>query len=176
MTQITIGSLAEEPAARPSWDSRWVGDATTPAGHCDWATAGDDEAGNRGGLAATQPIETAILLCLFTDRRLPDEMADPTDFDRRGWHGDTFDLDRNAGERPMGSLLWTLDRAALSAGTARLAEHYAAEALQTLIDQRVVRSFDIAAEVDGQNAMLKLEIVAYGPSGEAIYAGGLPVL
>jgi phage gp46-like protein len=47
------------------WDSVW--DATK--GFADWALAGPDENENVGGLRAKAAIETAVMLCLFTDKR-----------------------------------------------------------------------------------------------------------
>lgn len=179
MPEIRIGSLTAAPVARPLWDSVWLGGLTAPDGGADWAVAQPDEAGNEAGLQARYPLETAIVICLFTDRRLPDEMAETGQWDRRGWHGDTFDLDAEAGERAMGSLLWTLDRSALAGGAtgvARRAEDYAAEALQTLIDQGLIARFDIEAEVDAAAGRLSLRVAAYDGDGTPTYAGTLPVL
>ncbi len=180
MPAIRIGSLTDNPVARPLWDSIWTGGVTTPDGAADWAVAPPDEIGNEAGLQALYPLETAIVICLFTDRRLPDEMAETGEWDRRGWHGDTFDLDAEAGERPMGSLLWTLDRSALTnSGTAtsvaRRAEAYAAEALQTLIDQGLIARFEIEAETDTAAGRLSLRVAAYGGDGARTYSGTLPV-
>ena len=55
------------------------------------------------------PLHTAIIACLFTDKRQPDDQRLPGDTpDRRGWFGDTVDIREDFGEREMGSLLWTL--------------------------------------------------------------------
>lgn len=178
MPKITIGSLAAEPVAEASWDSVWVGDnSTVVGGWADWLTAGQDAGTSTGGFRSTSPVETAILIQLFTDRRLPDEFADTEDDGRGGWHGDTFDIDRQSGEGPIGSLLWTLDRASLNNETARRAEHYAAEALQTLIDQRVVGRFDIEAETDSLAGTLVLHVQAFAPdTKQLLYVGALPII
>jgi phage gp46-like protein len=132
-------------------------------GSADWAV----DATTRG-LQASSPLETAILLCLFTDRRRPDTLPGETDDDAdpRGWHGDTYDVEKDAGERPMGSLLWTLERAALTADTARMAEHYTREALQTLIDQGAVSRIDVETEVLTEQGQLSIAVTAWSASGQ----------
>jgi hypothetical protein len=83
---------AEGCAAESSvlWDSVW----DAQRGQADWALAGPNEPGNAGGLRALQAIETAVVLCLFTDRRIDPEhpcyyLADG---DVRGWWGDGIDV------------------------------------------------------------------------------------
>lgn len=174
MPEVRIGALTAEAPISPTWDSVWIGDAVTPAGYADWTPAV-----NGVGFEGSTPITTAILLCLFTDKRLPDDEADAGNYDRRGWHGDTFDVDATAGEREIGSLLWTLERSALNnddTQVALMAEHYADDALKTLVDQRVVGRFDIAAETDKANGMLILRVTAYAPTGEQQFSGRLPIM
>jgi phage gp46-like protein len=176
-----------DPSATPLWDTVWRLDfdpenpgsgAAGAAG--DWATVEDEppepesgippEPNNRGGLRARDQLATAIILCLFTDRRRPDDVEAPDgSAERRGWHGDTFDMER--GEAALGSLLWTLERGVLNYETQRRAEYYAAEALEPLIAQGAVERFDIVSEIDKDRGLLGLRIAAHGPSGEALFAG-----
>lgn len=169
MTEIRIRQDEGYDDALPmAWDSVWVPDS----GCADWAVADpDEEENNVGGMQARYPVETAIILCLFTDRRRPDWLVAGDDSaERRGWHGDTYDIEAEEGERPLGSLLWTLERAALTQETQDRARAYAEEALETLILQGVVARFEIETEIDQTANRLALGIKAYGPDGERRYA------
>ncbi|PHQ72405.1 MAG: hypothetical protein COB93_00240 [Sneathiella sp.] len=155
------------------WDSLWIHDHdTAQGGYADWALAETDEIGNQVGLRAKAALHTAIILCLFTDKRLPtDQEPTPHDPDRRGWHGDTYDVRSEKGERDMGSLLWTLERGTLDEfNTAEIAKAYCYEALQTLIDQGVVASFSIDAEVDVIGGLLKIKVDAFSKDGSEQYS------
>lgn len=174
--EVTVRDVADLKAS-PSWDSIWPADFDAGLADCaDWAVAGEEETWNRGGLQAIDPVATAIIICLFTDARRPDGIEGEDDAsDRRGWHGDSFDIDAAAGERPIGSLLWTLERASLTYETRRLAEHYAAEALQSLIDQGVLSRVEVSAEIETPAGRLVISIKAYGPDGQRLYANSLPL-
>ncbi|HET6609011.1 MAG TPA: phage GP46 family protein [Rhodopila sp.] len=102
-------------------------------GRGDWSVAIDD-------LDTSDTLQTAALLSLFTDKRAPDSLKIYST-DRRGWWGDTY------GDRPLGSLLWTLERAIKSDGVEvlRRAEGYCSDALQWLIDDGVVASISVTA-------------------------------
>jgi phage gp46-like protein len=165
--------------ARQSWDTVWQADL----GYADWVIADADEpAPNWGGLQSRYPIETAILLCLFCNARLPDEMAAVSSSDapsayRYGWIGDSFDIDRAGGEAPLGSLLFTLARARGDNDTARLAEYYATTALKPLLVQGVVSSFDISCTVEGMadgTKALALTVKAYASNGELLFGQTWP--
>lgn len=155
-----------EPVAVFGWDTLWGADVIDPRllGVGDWAVAdpATERQSNIGGLRSLDPFVTAIMLCLFTDRRKPDELpipdTDPDDPSRYGWHGDTFDLRRNDGERPMGSLLYTLRRAAITRVTGLLAEYYAEDALQTLMDQGVAKSIETWHDLDSLRGKLVLHV------------------
>lgn len=162
------------------WDTVWsVDPALGTIG--DWSLAGynppavvDPFAGevtaldayNSGGLQNVDPVGTAVLLCLASDARLPDYLVGRFGFtiaDQKEWHGNTVAVDTASGEEPLGSLLWTLRRAPLTNYTAKMAEHFAAQALQTLIHQRVVSQFSIHAEIDKVLGRLSLYVSAYVP-------------
>jgi phage gp46-like protein len=90
----------------------------------DWALA-------EGDLQTGQDLETACLVSLFTDKLATPDFT-PTDgtTDRRGWWADLYD-------RPLGSNLWQLERAKKTRETLGLAQRYAQDALQWLIDDGV---------------------------------------
>ncbi|MGF6792779.1 phage GP46 family protein [Paraburkholderia sp. 35.1] len=119
----------------------------------DWAMDGPS-------LLAGNDLQTAVLISLFTDRlALP---SDPTpDGDRRGWWGDTDPKYR------IGSRLWLLDRVKGPLDVPQRAQDYAAEALQWMIDDGVVASFDISSEWINPNR-LDLIVIANRKDGTTI--------
>jgi phage gp46-like protein len=118
-----------------------------------------------GGFRARAPLQTAILLCLMSDRRaeandfIPDGSGDP-----RGWAGDGIDPTI----APLGSRLWLLRRSILTPEVEQLAEIYAQEALQTLIDQGAVAAFDISATAALAEGQLRLRVKAYEQDGTLV--------
>lgn len=126
------------------WDSVW----SPPQGMADWAIAGPDEPQNRGGLRSRAALHTAIVLALFTDRRMPDDhplryLID--DGDARGWFGDGVDVRADLFETEMGSLLWIFERAPLTEEVRRWVEALALEALAPLISQGVAERIEAQA-------------------------------
>lgn len=147
--------VAEQAQAEPTllWDTTWdgfVGDWTPDA--------------TTKGFRARSPLHTAILLCLMSDRRagaqdfIPDGTGDP-----RGWAGDALDPMIS----PLGSRLWQLRRRELTQEVADLAVLFAREALQTLIEQKAVASFDISAVPNFDEGRLELTVNAYRESDTA---------
>lgn len=166
MSAIWDTIWSQDPALGTTgdWDLTGTGPPSGIVPEDDVVTALD--AYNSGGLKNVDPVGTAVLLCLASDARLPDYMVGRFGFtidDQREWHGNTVAVDSASGEEPLGSLLWILRRAPLSNYTAKMAEHFAAMALQTLIRQRVVSQFDIHAEVDKALGRLSIHIIAYLP-------------
>lgn len=94
-------------------------------------------------------LSTAVLISLFTDARAreDDELPDvllPEDFpNRRGWWGDsTSERDNDS----VGSRLWLLDRSKDINENLRLAEEYAEESLQWMIDEGIAAKVKCVAE------------------------------
>lgn len=117
--------------------------------HGDWTT-------QNGDLALDNPLRTAIMVSLFTDRVAPETLstldqavgitAAPDAVgsnrkDRRGWWGDTF------AQQPIGSRLWQMQRVVKAGQTAvlREAEAICHEALQWLIDDGIAASVAVSA-------------------------------
>lgn len=153
-----------DPQPQLLWDSIW--DAAR--GFADWALAAASEALNRGGLAATRALETAIVIQLFTDKRLPAghplrKYVDGNDL--RGWWGDGVDVRADLGETEIGSLLWVLSRAPLTEEIRRWAETLAKDALQPLIRQKVAARIDVAAVAHASVGRLDLAIKVYRSNG-----------
>lgn len=152
------------------WDSVW----DSSKGFADWAMADPDEIDNRGGLRAKAAIETAVVLLLFSDIRVaPDHpLFYLADGDVRGYFGDGVDVRVDLNERPLGSLLWLLERAPLTAKGVpieRWAEQFANEALQTLLDQGVCVRIDVSAVSFPLESRLELTVALYAQNGDQIY-------
>jgi phage gp46-like protein len=169
---ISRANEGQDPLFAPPWDTVWRSDITDGSGGMgDWQLADATiEPNNVGGLQSIYPLETAILLQLFTDARSPDYVL--TSSGPRGWHGDTFDVNTELNEAPMGSLLWTLEQGVLNADTARKAKAYATQALQTLIAQKVVADIKVDVEIDPKAGRLNLQVRCYTDNGTALYDKG----
>lgn len=142
----------------------------------DLALAEIGEIGNRNGLRARAHLETAVLICLMTDARASqDELR--TDDINRGWPGDSFDIDTAAGEAPIGSKLWLLLRRTVDeVHVPKLAEDYAREALQPLIDQGAVAAITVAATGYPSEHRLELAITLTDRAGAVLIAPNYSIL
>jgi phage gp46-like protein len=149
------------------WDSIW----SQNDGAADWALAGVAEKLNRGGLAAHRALDTAVTLCLFTDKRVPKDhpLAWLADGDPRGWWGDGVDVRTDLNETALGSLLWLLERAPLDDQTAQWARQLALEALAPLLAQRAVARIDAQAVANPMQSRVELTVQFYGADGSNVY-------
>jgi phage gp46-like protein len=151
-------TIIDETVLAPNllWDTVWDGFIG------DWAPASPNEPSNNGGLRARAPLQTAVLLCLMSDRRagpndfIPDGSGDP-----RGWPGDGID----PSIAPLGSRLWQLRRRELTAEIADLAAIYAREALQTLVDQGAAASVEASANAVLDAGRLELSVSLFRQDG-----------
>lgn len=122
---------------------------------------------NAGGLDERDPLGTAVVLSLFTDRRAPEGWR-PEEADRRGWWGDGA-VPAGENGREDGSWLWLLRREAVTEENIRLARIYAEQALQWLVDENVASRIEVrtgAIEQPRRGIWLDIEIIA--PSGAQI--------
>lgn len=149
------------------WDTVWSNE--THSG--DWALAGSDETLNRGGLRSRAALETAVVLALFTDRRVPDDhpLRDLAGPDPMGWWGDGVDVRDDLGEVELGSLLWLLRRAPLTDGIVRWAQSMAEEALAPLVAQRACARIEVETARDELKGLLTLQARLYGRDGTRLY-------
>lgn len=122
-------------------------------GAADLVKEGDD-------LKADDGLRTAVFLSLFTDRRAEDDDSLPSeDGARRGWWGDEFA--EVEGDR-IGSRLWLLDRSKREEDVVVLAEEYAKEGLQWMIDDSVAEKVDVTVTAEGDRLILLVEIYRPG--------------
>lgn len=137
----------------------------------DFAIATTPADGGVGGFVARNPIETAHLLLLFTDRQVDaDDLRFENRGDRRGWVGDGFDIDVAAGEAPLGSRLWLYRRSVLVAKTFGEIEFEIRAALQPLITQGAVARIDVSGEVLNAQGLVRCAIDSYARAGAKVYS------
>ena len=155
-----------------------------PELHFDYGLAEPDEVRNRMGLTAKRGLHTAIIIQLFSDRRLREDQdpLDELDPDPRGWGGDSVDVRRDLGEDDLGSWLWTLRRAPLTTETLARAVEYTHLALDPIKRQGAVARFDVRAEgirlplVDPTASALALGIDGFSRDGARRYTSRFEVL
>ena len=163
--QLTVTPLSDAGVDVLPPDINWNGYVG------DFAVATRPADGGVGGLVARNPIETAVLLLLFTDAQ-----ADPTDLrfehhrDPRGWVGDGFDVDVAGGEAPLGSRLWLYRRSVLIAKTFGEIEAEVRRALQPLITQGAVVQIDLAGDVLPADNTIRMSIDVYGANKRKFYS------
>jgi phage gp46-like protein len=116
------------------------------------------------GTVPDEPLVRAVIVSLFTWRRAnPDDELPSTDL--MGWWGDSYaDVQ---GDR-IGSRLWLLSRAVLTADTVRRAEEYVREALQWLLDDQVATSLQVSAQRVGLSALSVSVLVTRAESGQVV--------
>lgn len=114
-------------------------------------------------------LETAIHVSLLTDA--PAQAGDvlAPDTPRRGHWADVLDPEG----RVLGSRLWLLEQAEATESTAQRARTYAAEALQWMIDDRHVRSFEYETEVGDED--ISMVVVAVTREGRTQRVGPFKV-
>lgn len=129
----------------------------------DWVA--DWQFNERGAFMGANSLHSAVIMQLFTDRRLPNDqdgrVNDP--FERGGWWGDYF------APFQMGSHLWVLYREKLTENTLPLVRRYVREALQPLIDQGAAVRLEIYVEKDSQRGHLVIIPTLYAQDGAKIY-------
>jgi phage gp46-like protein len=150
------------------WDSIWA----PWRGQADWASADADEPQNQGGLRAKAALHTAVILLLFSDKRISKDHPLyylVKDGDPRGWFGDGEDVRSELGETEMGSLLWVFERSILTEEIRRWVEAIALDALAPLIFQGASVKIDAQATSHPAFDRCDLAVQIYGRDGSKTY-------
>lgn len=169
MTQLRV-RIGEGDKTQPAllWDSVW----SPQNGYADWAMADATETQNHGGLRSQAMLHTAIVLALFTDRRIPDQhplRKYVASDDPRGWWGNDIDLRADLGEEELGSLLWVFERIVLTEAIRLEVIAITQDALHCLIKQGVAARIDVQAQTEPAFNRLDLFVQVYGRDGSVIY-------
>lgn len=114
-----------------------------------------------GDLAGDEGLETAVLISLFTDKRIADDELPTGETSKRGWWGDVFP---NVDQDQIGSRLWLLERVKRTAETLRKSEDYIKEALNWLIEDGVAASIEVTSSYD-ENNQLVAALLIFRPGG-----------
>jgi len=133
-------------------------------GFFDNGTPSIDLALEDGDFKADNGLETAVLISLFTDRRVEPEELPPGLEDPRGWWGDAISEEPN--DR-IGSRIWTLDRGKITVENRNKLKEYALEALLWMKDQGIASKIETSVVII-QNERLDLSVKIYRPEGENI--------
>lgn len=104
------------------------------------------------------PLVQAVLISLFSWRRSNDDDGVQIPY-RHGWWGDTFST--ISGDQ-IGSRLWLLQREKLTRETVALAQAYAEESLQWMIDDALAVQINIEAWRDDGRLNMTIDIVQPG--------------
>ncbi|MEM8711652.1 MAG: phage GP46 family protein [Planctomycetota bacterium] len=110
-------------------------------------TDGGDLALEDGDLVLDESLVSAVLVSLFCDAGVEDMPPG----ERRGYWAD------QTPDRPVGSLLWILERATATAETRARAQDDAASALRWLIDEGIAASVEVEATYERPD-FLRLDI------------------
>ena len=104
---------------------------------------------------AKDDLARAVVNSLFSWARAEDDDERPTE-SKMGWWADSYSDD----EDKFGSRLWLLMRSSLTSETLALAEEYALEALQWMIEDDIAAEVMAKAELDGVDRLnLLVEII-----------------
>ncbi|MGX2947342.1 phage GP46 family protein [Frederiksenia canicola] len=106
-----------------------------------WIDGNGDIAIEQTELVLDDSLTNAVIISLFTDLRVEGQ---------RGWWGESF-------SQPIGSKLWRLNREKQLPGILDTAKQYAEEALQWLIDEKLVQDIVVTAS-NPETAFLLLSV------------------
>jgi phage gp46-like protein len=116
-----------------------------------------------GDLAGDEGLETAVIISLFSDKRISDEEIPDGITDKRGWWGDMFpDIE---GDK-IGSKLWLVSRGKINAITLANLENYAKDSLQWMIDDGVASYLEVVAAYLSDKKTAVISISIQRPTGE----------
>lgn len=102
-------------------------------------------------LAVDDGLKTAVLISLFTDRRVDSDDLPPEESSLRGWWADQFpDVPGDL----IGSRLWLLKREKRTVETLNRAVEYSIEALNWMVEDGVADSLDVSADYDDNGALM----------------------
>jgi phage gp46-like protein len=116
-------------------------------------------------LALDDGIETAVLISLFTDRRVRVDELPLHETDRAGWWGDMI-ADEEGDE--IGSKLWLLAREKQTEETLIRYQEYAEQSLAWLVSDGLAQGVEVVASYP-RREMVALEVTIQKPQGKLTF-------
>ena len=96
-------------------------------------------------LAPDDGLETAVIISIFSDRRVSDEDLPDLETNKRGWWGDSISAIPND---QIGSRLWLMEREKRTTETLRRSEEFIEEGLAWMLEDGVADSVDVSSIYD----------------------------
>ncbi len=125
---------------------------------------------SKTSLKADKHLATAVVICLFTNKRAYDDDVLPYSHeDRQGWWADSIDVKREEYERELGSRLWLIQRTKFDDNLRLFVEEEAKAALSVLIEQGAVAKIEVKAVSRYSDYRIDLYIECYSQDGVLIY-------
>jgi len=116
-----------------------------------------DFALENGDLVLDEGLETAVVISLFSDRRVEKSELPRGESQQKGWWGDL--LSEVEGDQ-IGSKLWLLNRGKLTLETVPRTENFVRECLQWAIDDGVAERVNVVSALSEQGRIqTKVDIV-----------------
>lgn len=119
----------------------------------------------KNDLALDDGLQSAVIVSLFTEKRVrPDELPFP-ETDRSGWWGDMFaDIEGDQ----IGSKLWLLRREKQTPETQIRYQEYAKEALAWLIEDKIAETVEVVANFP-ERERVDLLVTIQKPQGKVAF-------
>ena len=112
-----------------------------------------DIAFNEGDLKQDDSLQTALLISLFTDKRIEESERPEDEPSLRGFWGDIYaDVE---GDK-IGSKLWLFSRSKRTVETLTYYEDYALEALKWLTEDEIADRVEVSAAYQGEGLLLSI--------------------
>jgi len=129
-----------------------------------WGATGADVTVLNADLVTDDGLQTAVVISLFTDRRVTAEELPDGETDLRGFWGDVSPP--VAGDK-LGSKLWLLAREKATTDVLARAREYAEESLAWLVEDQVASSVTVTTEYL-RPGLMAMAIIINRPSGETV--------
>lgn len=117
------------------------------------------------GLLDEGGLESAVMVSIFTDRRVTAEEAAASGGDRRGWWAESDSLREDGDRDKMGSRLWLLEGRPISSATLNRAAEYVEEALAWMVVDGIVSRVDVDTVRLGVWS-IGIEVALYRPASD----------
>lgn len=120
---------------------------------------------SRNDIVQDEGLETAVIVSLFTDRRIRVDELPATETDRAGWWGDMIpDVEGDQ----IGSKLWLLRREKQTQQTLIRYQEYSEEALQWLIEDGIATGVSVVATYP-RREVINLVVTIQKPQGVRVF-------